>query len=461
MTKEELYSYNEHNFTELYNLISPILAHRNNMFERYSRKLDPAVAMGKGEKSMIPFEFYITNIVEGYLSGKEPKYSVSKGKNTERDEKYIDTLSGEIDSIRRYNDDGALYAELMHNYATTTATYLYVYESEDNEIVYSMFDGRQTVAIYDYNTPANLIGVVRTWSERDKNVQDAKKSIELITDTARTRFVEGKGIVESEILQWGDVPCSPMEEPDGIAVFEPAVPLIELYEQLIGNMANMTQYNDEAKLLLVGYTLPPASITSVVDGIEVAKENPARAIEEKNLLNSKVLMTDENGDIRWLLKNVDYTGNLDVLKRLHDLITMVTGVPNMTDEAFARADNASALGYKLYALDQYSASTDRIFRKAYLRLWELIVNRLNLKAGTEKYDFRDIDIIMQRNVPTDRDKSIERAAKMKSSGLFSDETSINESGIEVDAKTEIDRRVYEENEQYETVSARMTEQSDD
>ena len=35
---------------------------------------------------------------------------------------------------------------------------------------------------------------------------------------------------------------------------------------------------------------------------------------------------------------------------------------------------------------------------------------------------------MQRNIPTDKDKSINRAATMKTSGLFSDETCISEPG---------------------------------
>ena len=51
-----------------------------------------------------------------------------------------------------------------------------------------------------------------------------------------------------------------------------------------------------------------------------------------------------SGSISWLIKDVNYDGILGTLKQYHDLITMVTGVPNMTDEAFSNADNASALG---------------------------------------------------------------------------------------------------------------------
>ena len=145
----------------------------------------------------------------------------------------------------------------------------------------------------------------------------------------------------------------------------------------------------------------------------------------------------------------------NVLKSLHDEITMLTGVPNMTDEAFANADNASALGYKLYALDQYTASMDRIFRKGYLALWELICGRLAKKG--RKFDFRDIDVVMQRNIPTDKDKSINRAATMKTSGLFSDETCISESQVEVDPAEEIAKRDAEAAANYELAVERAKE----
>ena len=162
-----------------------------------------------------------------------------------------------------------------------------------------------------------------------------------------------------------------------------------------------------------------------------------------------------SGSISWLIKDVNYDGILGTLKQYHDLITMVTGVPNMTDEAFSNADNASALGYKLYALDQYCATFDRIAKKALLRLWELITGRLNLKG--ENFDFRDIDIKLQRNIPTDRDKSLSRAIDAYRGGLISQETAINESQIEVDAKDEMERQKTEQEEDFETMKKRNEE----
>ena len=124
----------------------------------------------------------------------------------------------------------------------------------------------------------------------------------------------------------------------------------------------------------------------------------------------------------------------------------------MTDEAFSNADNASALGYKLYALDQYSATADRVFKKGFLRLWEIITNRLNIKGGN--FDFRDIDIVMARNIPTDKDKSLERALRAYQGGLLGQEDALNESQLDIDAKDAMRRQQAEEDEDYMRTYAR-------
>lgn len=464
MTAQNLKSYSKKNIDELTGLVKPILSYREKLYERYTRKSNPTEIMGVSSSKYgshnftIAFEYYIVNMVQGYLGGKAPMYSIMK--NLENEEKnsnenwtsYAEEYKAAIERIRRYNDDAATFIELIHDYLITASAYLYIFEDEDNEIRYVRFDSRQTVSIYDYSTPPAQIGLVRVWDE------NGTSAVEIITDSEKIIYRNDENEIP-EKLDWGDVPGIAFENPDNIAIFEPAIPLIDTYEQLVQNVRNMTQYNDDAKLLISGFRPDePLTITDEKTGAEIV--NPKRKALDEAWLNAVTLFIGEGGSVSWLLKNVDYSGTLSQEKSLHDLITMLTGVPNMTDEAFSNADNASALGYKLYALDQYSATADRVFRKGYLRLWEIITNRLNEKRslkGKSNFDFRTIDIVMQRNLPTDKDKSISRAAQMKQSNLFSDETCINESQIEVDAKEEIERRKQEEQAVYEEIKIRNAE----
>ena len=446
MSKDTLLQYNEENISTLLAKVQPILEHRIKLYKRYARKISPYDLMqGTEERSCVPFEFYIVNMAQGYLAGKAPTYNIMR---RDKDASYTQALTDEIVRIRAYNDDASTFMELMHDYLITTAAYLYAYENDDNQIVYTPFDARQTVGVFDYETPCNLIGVVRAWIERGVN-EEIIHVIEVITEETRITYREGNGAYHAEKVEthhWSDVPCVAFEEEDGIAVFEPAIAVIDAYEQAEKNIRSMTQYNDEAKLLISGYA--SENSVTIVDEKGNTVPNPARKAEETAWMKALTLFIGEGGDVKWLLKSIDYSGLLEVQKSRHDKITMLTGVPNMTDEAFASADNASALGYKLYALDQYSATTDRVFKKGFLRLWELICGRINLKSNTN-FDFRDIVITMQRNIPTDKDKSIDRAVKMKNSGLFSSETCINESTVEVDAAEELEKVAAEEQADYD------------
>lgn len=444
MSREELARYLTEP-TKLAALIEPLLEHRRALyFDRYRRGFDRTAMMGSDRKRKnAPSEYYIVNMAAGYLGGKAPMYRVSpKAKNAE-------ALSDLIERVRRYNDDEATFTELIRDYLIKAAAYLYLWQNEQNEIVYAPLDAMETVAIFDRSVEHNLLAIVRRWKETDAD-GSVHTVMEVIDDKEIHRWRD-EIAQPPEAHHWGDVPACAFENPDGLSIFEPALDAIDGYEQIMTNILSMTQYNDDAKLLLIGYTLPEATIKDE-RGNDIP--NPKRQAVEKELIEAKVLaVQDDDGSITWLLKNVNYEGLESVLKTELEQITMFTGVPNMTDEAFASADNATALGYKLYALDQYSATSDRVFKKGYNRLWELICARVSLR-GLGSYDFRDIEITMQRNLPTDRDKSIDRAARMKSSGLFSDETCINESQVEVDAQDELKRRDEEAKREYEAMADR-------
>lgn len=119
-----------------------------------------------------------------------------------------------------------------------------------------------------------------------------------------------------------------------------------------------------------------------------------------------------------------------------DIICLCSFCPNMTDLGFTSADNNSALEKKFFSLQQYIATFEGEFKKALLRRWEIILNKFN-KEKEKHYDFRDIEVKLQRNVPSDRATDITNALKLR--GLLSDETVINSLNMDLDAKNEISK----------------------
>ena len=166
-------------------------------------------------------------------------------------------------------------------------------------------------------------------------------------------------------------------------------------------------------------------------------ENPERKQNDETMLKMKVFYTPDNtGDIAWVEKSVQDTALENHKKTLIDLIAMISGVPNITDLGFTNADNASALDRKFFALEQMITDADKHFKQAILRRWETIIDRIN-KRKHKSYDFRNIKIDLQRNLPTDKDTETTRALKLR--GLLSDASIIDMLPDDLDSNSELEK----------------------
>jgi SPP1 family phage portal protein len=439
---------------DLLNTITPILEKRNNLYNAYYRRgANQSTLFSEDDETIkVAFETYIADMSSGYFGGKEPKYLVNTTSDKEKqglitkifsklftNKSYTKEMEILIKYITDFNDDSTEHLELVRDYLIKTACYELIYENDKNEIVYTKLDPLQTVAIWDYSTPINLIGLVRTWQELDSKGKPI--TIVEITDINGTRYYEGSK--SYQVLperfkknNWKDVPAFAIEQPDGLAIFETVISLIDAYQRVIQNARNTFEYNDNAKLKVTGYT-PQEPLTTVDDDGETIA-NPDRTLEDKLLLESKVFYTpDASGDIEWITKDIQDNAENNHKKTLVDLIAMLSGVPNITDLGFTSADNASAIDRKFFALEQKISLADKLFKKAYLRRWELVFDRINLKKNTD-YDFRDIQVKLYRNLPTDKYTETDSALKLR--GLVSDETVINMLPYELDAQVEMSKK---------------------
>ena len=435
-----LEEYKKEDIPKLLDLVNPILTKRKNLHEKYTRKATSSQLMysGKDDDTIVPFEKYITDLATGYLSGK-PIYSVTDTldedklkllKNLlDKDQKDKDYKKGMeiiIDYVTGYNDDATEHYNLVHDILELTSCYELLYENEDNEIVYSKYDPLQTVATWDYEIPANLTGLVRVWEEQNIN-KDTVTMIEL-TDKNGTRTYEknGQEVTEREVRNhaWGDVPGFAIET--DYSIFESCEDVIEAYEQLIQNIRNTYQYNDtDCKLKITNYA--PENPMTIVGEDGNPTINQARLLEDNAWLQSKTIYVGEGGDVSWLIKTLDANGSIDILKTYVDLMFQLAGIPNTTDLAFNSADlNASAIDRKFYVMNMATSKVVSELKKAYLRRWELIFNRINLKKGTN-FDFRDIDIDLPKNLPANDDERIDSMMKLKD--VLSEQTIIEKLGF--------------------------------
>ena len=432
-----------------------ILQHRAMLYERYKRKVNTEIK--------VPLEYYIANVATGYFGGKAPKYSVRQERNQEKKnliQKLFDKIVGKdaspdelkmiIDYINDYNDLPAFFYELVFDYMTTSACYWIEYETEvidennkkHNEIVFARVPSLQTVAIYDYSTPIQKIGGIRIWTETDKDGFEADM-VEIITEKEKRYYKNSKkapkeykeDINAKEDVKWDLVPFNAVENPDELCIYEPVLTLIDAYETIIKNNKHLFEYNDDAKLKITGFT--PQNPLMIQDEKGNWIKNPDRVKEDNLILEAPTFYTPDNtGDIDWITKDINDTASENHKKTLIELILMISMIPSIS-EISTKEKTATEIERSFFPLEQVLTRADKLFKKELLCMWENIIGRINLKKGT-KYDFREIQIDLERNLPTDKDSVVEMALKLRE--VLSDETVLNMLPIDIDVESELAKK---------------------
>lgn len=442
---------------------------RKELYERIRRKTSNSELVSKDDNNIkVAFESYINSIVTGYFAAKAPIYKVEKildptklniiekllNKTFNIDTNKDEELKVLIDYIGKYNDEATEFFNLAFDYFGMRACYEILYENSENEIVYTKQSALNTIGIFDYSTPVNQIGQLRKWSEKNKNNVDIT-ILELTTINGKRYYTPTSEDIRKlkelenrkEERKWNMLPCIAIENEMGLSCFELVISLICAYERVIQNSRNTFQYNDDAKLKITGFEPQNKLMITKLDkegnpefdenGQEKQVVNKAREEEDKALLKMKVFYTPDNtGDIAWVEKTVQDTASQNHKKTLIDLISMISGVPNITDLDFTNADNASVLDRKFFVLEQMITNADKQFKKALLRRWETIIDRIN-KRKNKKYDFRNIKIDLQRNLPTDTKTQTDRALQLR--GLLSDKSIIDMLPGDFDSISEIEK----------------------
>lgn len=441
----DIASFTLEEYKQLFTQVSSVLSKRQDLHERYTRGSNDSTTLYDGKSLKVPFEKFIVDLATGYLAGV-PEYTVnvpseldSKVRKSVFEEEVLsDDLINEmksiIDYITQYNDDANEVYCLIKDLLLYGACYEVAYENENNELIYTNLDALNTVSIWDTNTPANLLAIVSKYTDKTVDGQD----IELyrLVDREGIRVYEVNG--DKEIKQdtslskehyWNDVPGFAVEI--DFSIIENSEAFIATYENLLENVKNTYQYNDvDCKMKISGYKAQNKLTIKNEKGETII--NPDRIKEDEYVLKSRTFYTEEGGDAEWLIKEVDANGVTTLLKYYVDSIFQLAGIPNTADLAFNSADlNASAIDRKFYVMNMKTQDIVSNLKKALLRRFELIFNRINYKKGT-KYDFRYIVIDIPKNLPSMTDETVEQMIKLN--GILSEETIIEKLGYDYETE---------------------------
>lgn len=200
--------------------------------------------------------------------------------------------------------------------------------------------------------------------------------------------------------------------------FEGVLSLIDAYNKLQSDRVNDKEQLVDAFLVIVGQNLGDT------------KGEVSETV--KYLMENKIIELDDNGDAKWLVKQLNEE-QTEVLKRaIKDDIHEFSKVPCLTDENFVGNSSGVAMKYKLIGFEGLGKTKERYFKQGLRQRLKLMSNISNIKA--KNINSNDIDITMKRSLPVD-DELLAKIAQ-ETEGFISWETRIKRFDGEIDVEEE-------------------------
>ena len=373
----------------------------------------------KDTKLINNYSEYIATIATAYFLGKPISYALQDDKLKKDFEKLSEYLATEEEQQENF--------EHSQNCSIFGKSYELWYKNVDNTIGNVVVDPRDCFILRDNTVKKEITAAVR-W-DKTKNKEDkwvytlevydstSVTTYEFLSDSDKKEVPNIKGV--TKLHGFNQVPIIEfLNNKRAFGDFKKVVSLIDGYDEAAStSIDDMTDFTD-ALLVLTN-----------VGGTD--KETL------KKIKEDKLMLIDDDGDAKWLIKQVNDSYAQNNKNRLNQDIHKFSMIPDMQDKEFSGNSSGVALGYKLLALEQLAAQKEMHFKKAINQRLQLMIDFYNLKIKST-----DIQKVFTRNVPKNLVEAAETAQKLQ--GIVSHETILSILPFIEDAKGELEKIKAEE-----------------
>lgn len=366
-------------------------------------------------KIVNPYPKYITDMLVGYFVGQPISY-------TSKEE---DELLEDLQAIFDYSDEQEENLELAKICSIKGKAYELLYRDEDARIRFNEFGPDQMFVIYDMTISPSIKFAIRYYDVGEGN---DKITYAEVFDKEVCTLYKGKdsdlSLEQITPHTFKDVPVIEyVNNKEEQGDFEQVITLIDAYNKAQSNTLNdMDQFTD-AYLILVN----------------MAGTDSGRI---EDLKRDRVMLLDEDGDAKWLIKEINDAWVENYKDRVRRDIHKFSYTPDMQDESFGNNLSGVSIRYKILAMEQIRSNKERKFKKGLQRRIELICNSLSLEKNIDL--FTNINIKFANTLPQN---IYELSQTIKNlSPYLSSETLLNQLPFVENAKEELEKKKAEDEE---------------
>ena len=381
------------------------------------------------------FPGYIVSTASGYFMGNPVAYSLK----SDADERILETLQNVFD----YNDEAAHNLQLAVDQSLYGTAFEIMWDEDNDEsngplgskkmVRFKKLSPLECFMVYDpEDIKEKTLAAFRFITVHDMFTDTTEYILEEYTDMETFVYRGGEtsqmNFVERSPHNFKQIPITEYpNNPDRTCDFERVKSLIDAYDYTTSDSVNEAQDFAESFLLI-------KNMMGTTSGdIKRAKE-------------TKVLLTDEDGDAKFLNKGGGgnevggMVSNENILtKNIHKF----SFIPPLDDMNFSGNASGAAMEFKLWGLEQKVATKERLFRKGICRRIEVIFDYYTTIKG-EIYDFSSVEIKFTRNIPRDTAAIADQMVKLR--GILPLETLVSLYPKVEDPKSETEK-IKKENEE--------------
>lgn len=361
---------------------------------------------------------YITDTLVGYFIGEPVTYTSNDN-----------VLIQDLNMILEYNDEADENAELAKNASIYGVAYEMLYLSEEDKMIrFKALNPKEVIPIFDKTVEQNLLAVMRYYEDYDY-VEDNTYTIVEVIDSKMVRRYKldtGLSLLEEYPHYFSMVPVAIFKNnEDETGDFEHVISLIDAYDKMESDSLNDFEYFVDAYLALYGFTADSEDIAQM-------KEN-------------RVLLMDEGTSAEWLTKQTSDAYVENMKNRLDKDIHKFAKCPNMSDEEFASNASGIAIKFKLLGTENLVSIKERKFKRGLQQRLELM-SMIN-SVLREGFDWRAIDIVFTRNIPSNDTDIANMVNTLKD--IVSEQTLLAQIPFVDDVQTELEKLKQEREENKE------------
>ena len=350
---------------------------------------------------------YITQVRTGYFSSAPMSIDSIN-------ESYLEDIRTILDD----NDFKHIFSQLDTYCSIYGHAFLVMYLDDNSDLRIRPQKPTEWIMVYDNSLEQKPKFAIRYYCWWDDVENQQMYDIELWTDYEIITY-EGSplSLVETGRRDhyFGKLPVIEfMENESRQGAYESVINLIDAYELILSDTANVVNYFSDCYLVLEGMD------QTEPEDIEKMK-------------NNRVILIPEGTSASFLQKNINETYNENLIKRLQEQIFVVACTPLLSDSSFSSNSSGVAIQFKLYSMEKSIQNKENIFNAGFNKMFELMKTILNLRGASYTADDK-ILLTFTRSLPLDLTSLADSISKLR--GVVSDKTLMSQLDFVTDVRLE-------------------------